>query len=67
MRKSFKFILRIVILGALVVTLAACSDSDAPSISMDGTLSYTIGDDAISFDGVFSATDDVDGSFVGFC
>jgi len=61
MKKSIKLIFRIVLLGALVVSLAACSDGEAPSISMDGTLSYTIGDAAISFDGVFSATDDVDG------
>jgi hypothetical protein len=61
MKKSLQLIFRIVVLSVLVVTLAACSDSVAPSISLDESLSYTIGDPAMNFDGVFSATDDEDG------
>ncbi len=61
MKRSKRMIFRIVLMSLLVFSLSACSDSDVPSINMDVTLSHTVGDDDINFDGVFSATDEEDG------
>lgn len=59
LRKYFS-ILALIIISAMLV--ACGGDTTVPEISLDGELSFTIGDPDISFDGLFVATDDVDGN-----
>jgi hypothetical protein len=66
MRKNVSLVLRLFVLSILLITLAACSDITAPTISKNGELTYTMGDEAIDFDDFFTALDDSVGDVSAF-